>query len=36
MIGFPYNYGDNLTSNEAKENRQLFLKKYGSTIIING
>lgn len=36
MIGFPYTYGDNLNSNEAKENRELFLKKYGSTIIING
>ena len=35
MIGFPYNYGDDLTSNQAKKNRDLFLKKYGSTIIIN-
>lgn len=36
MIGFPYTYGDNLTLNEARENRELFFKKYGSTIIING
>ena len=36
MIGFPYTYGDSLSSNESKENRKLFLKKYGSTIIING
>lgn len=35
MIGFPYNYGDDLTSTNAKKNRELFLKKYGSTIIIN-
>ena len=35
MIGFPYNYNDNLTTDEARENRKLFLKKYGSTILIN-
>ena len=36
MVGFPYNYGDDLTSLEAEQNRQLFFKKYGSLIIING
>lgn len=36
MIGFPYNYGDDLTSVEAEQNRKLFFKKYGSIIIING
>lgn len=35
MIGFPYNYGDDLTPIEAKNNRELFLRKYGSTILIN-
>lgn len=35
MIGFPYNYSDNLTQIEAQKNRQLFLKKYGSTILVN-
>lgn len=35
MISFPYNYNDDLTSTEAKENRGLFFKKYGSTLITN-
>lgn len=35
MIGFPYTYGDNLSVDKAKENQKLFLKKYGSVIVIN-
>ena len=35
MIGFPYTYGDDLSSDKAKENQKVFLKKYGSVIIIN-
>lgn len=36
MIGFPYTYGDNLSTDQARENTKLFLKNYGSTIVING
>jgi len=36
MVGFPYTYGDTLNDREAGENFKLFLKKYGSTICING
>lgn len=35
MIGFPYTYGDNLTTNQTSENAKLFLKNYGSTIAVN-
>ena len=34
MLGFPYSYGDELTSLEAEQNRKLFFNKHGSIIII--
>ena len=36
MVGFPYNYGDELSEEEALENFKLFLKTYGATICVNG
>lgn len=35
-FGFPYNYGDNLTEEEAVGNFKLFLKNYGPTLCVNG
>lgn len=36
MVGFPYNYGDQLSEEKAVENFELFLKNYGATLCING
>ena len=36
MIGFPYNYGDELSEDESLENFKLFLKNYGPTLCVNG
>jgi hypothetical protein len=35
MIGFPYNYGDQLTEEKAIDNFKLFVKIYGPTIGVN-
>lgn len=36
MIGFPYDYGDELSEEKAIENFKLFLKNYGPTLCVNG
>lgn len=36
MLGFPFDYGDELDNNEAVRNRKSFLKKYGRVIVVNG
>ena len=36
MIGLPFDYSDKLISKDVKNNQKLFLKKYGSFIIMNG
>ena len=36
MIGFPYDYGDELSEDESLENFKLFLKNYGPTLCVNG
>lgn len=36
MLGFPFDYGDELDNNEAARNRKSFLKKYGRVIVVNG
>ena len=35
MIGFPSNYGDQLSEEQAIENFNLFFKQYGPTICFN-
>lgn len=36
MIGFPYNYEDELSEEESVENFKFFLKNYGLTLCVNG
>lgn len=36
MVGFPFDYGDELNSDGASKNRKAFLKKYGRVILVNG
>ena len=36
MLGFPYNYGDELSEDESLENFKLFLKNYGPILCVNG